>query len=875
MRRRPKQVSLPRRSLSLSLTTSISIVAGLTTATVGVSGLAGSAAWADSTAALPLSQYAHMVVDTAHRHIFFSQGAGSTAIVVTDLSGTPVTTIADEQGATGLALSPDGTTLYAALKDGDALSAIDTTTLTETTRIPTGTGSAPVSVAVAGGKVWYGYTDPTADGRGAIGSVDPTATVPAATPQPTMASWSLAPVLAAGGGVLAAEEPMQNLSHVATFDVSSGTATTKANTLVHGGTATGFEVTGDGAKLLLAAPQQAAAGAYRTSDLAPAEPSGYYTGGVNSGPNSLAADTDGTIAVGSAAGSAAGLYVYAGSGLAENKVTFPSGTLAPDGLEWAADGTTLYAVTKDPTGATGPTYTLNVLREAKLTDTQLALNHPQYAVPTQQFTVTGTLSTKGWLPAGASLRVTRDGEELPDAKATVAKDGTFTVTDTRQDEGAYTYEVTYAGDATHRPATAALTVHVAKLPTTIPFPDLTSAEPGAVAFTGSLMTSLNLGSLPQGTTVQVARTNEDAQTTAQLPSVQVDPATTEFTVTDAPGAAGRFTYHLSYAGDATHEATSSSASIQVSPYAPALTLTAPGTATRAAALSFTGTLTDAPYTSGQTVTVTRTDAGHTTTPVRWTAVVGTNGTIAIKDTPTIGGANTYTVSYPGDASHQAATASAIVQVSRVATSVSVATNASTYTYGATATVTAHLGATYNSRTVSIWATPAGGRKTLVKSAAVDSAGNLRATYTLTRNTTFTASFGGDYRYAPASATRAVNDQVRIAQTLAGYYGNVTYNGIPYRVYHRTVKPRVTATVTPNKSGQCQRFQAQQYYSAAWHTLTTSPCFSLDANSTAVTSLTLTNALNQKFRVRTLYVSSATDKTNVSTWGGWLYLTVRT
>ncbi|WP_405818917.1 hypothetical protein OG241_27745 [Streptomyces sp. NBC_01390] len=247
-RRRPQQVSF-------SLTTAISVVAGLTTATVGLTGLTGSAAWADSTAALPLSGYAHMLVDAAHQHIYFSQGAGSTGIVVTDLSGTPVTTVTGEQGATGLALSPDGGTLYTALTDGDALAAIDTTTLAETTRVPTGTGSAPVSAAVAGGRVWYGYTvtDAAGDARGAIGSVDPTATPPTATTESAMGSWGVAPILAAGGGVLAAEEPQQSLSHVATYDVSSGTATTKADTSVYGGKATGLQVTTDGTRLLFAA----------------------------------------------------------------------------------------------------------------------------------------------------------------------------------------------------------------------------------------------------------------------------------------------------------------------------------------------------------------------------------------------------------------------------------------------------------------------------------------------------------------------------------------------------------------------------------------------------------------------------------------------
>jgi hypothetical protein len=840
--------------------TADALVTGLTTATVG---LTGPAAFADSTAVLPLPGYAHMLVDTAHQHLFFSQGADSTGIVVTDLSGAPLATIADEQGATGLVLSPDGHTVYAALADGDAISAIDAATLTETGRWSTGAGSAPVSVAVAGGRVWYGYT---ADGKGGIGSVDPSAAAPAATPQPATSHWSVAPLLTTGGDVLAAEEPQQNLSHVATFDVSSGTPSVEADTLVHGGTATGLQVTGDGTKVLLAAPQQPALQAYRSSDLSAASPSVYFIGGVGSAPNAVAADTDGTIAV---AGTS-GVYLYAGSNtLAENRVTFPSGTtVAPDGLKWGSDGTTLYAVTRDSSGA----YTLNVLSAPKLTDTQLSLEHPKYAVPTQQYTITGSLSTRGVLPAGAPLQVTRDGTALPDT--TVGKDGTFAISDTQQDEGTYTYQVSYAGDATHRAATASLTTYVAKLPTTLTGPDISSASPGSVAFTGSLLTQLGFGSLPQGTTVQVARRNDATQETVQLPSVQVDPATTQFTVTDAPGSAGQFTYILSYAGDATHQPTSAGMGLVVSPYAPDLTLKAPATATRGAALSFGGKLSDGPYGSGQTVTVSRTDAAHTTTPVKWTVPVGVDGTITVKDTPSIGGANTYTVSHPGDASHQAATTSAIVQVSRAATAVSVTTNASSYAYGATATVTAHLGTTYNSRTVSVYATPYGGTKTLVKTGTVDAKGNLTATYELARNTTFSASFAGDYRYAPATVTRAADAHVKVATTLGGSYTSTTYSGITYRVYHRTVKPSVTATVTPNKAGQCQRFQAQQYYSGAWHTLTTSGCFSLAANSTAKTQLSLTNALNQKFRVRSEYERRTKDNTNLSTWGGWLYFTVR-
>jgi hypothetical protein len=214
-------------------------------------------------------------------------------------------------------------------------------------------------------------------------------------------------------------------------------------------------------------------------------------------------------------------------------------------------------------------------------------------------------------------------------------------------------------------------------------------------------------------------------------------------------------------------------------------------------------------------------------------------------------------------------------VSRATTSLSVTTDASSYAYGVTATVTAHLGATYNSRTVSVYAQPYGGKKTLVKTGTVDSHGNLAAGYRITHNTTFTAAFAGDYRYAPATATHTAHDHVKVTESLGGYYTGITYGSTHYRVYHHTVKPQVSVTVTPNKSGQCQLFQAQRYYSGAWHTLTTSACFDLTAASTAVAKLTLTNAVGQKFRVRSEYVHSTADNTNLSTWSGWLYFTVKT
>src|ERR1700722_14620083 len=68
---------------------------------------------------LPISSYYQMVVDAAHGHIFISQGSSSQdGILVTDLSGQVITTITGQSGVVGITLSPDGSTLYAALSTG-------------------------------------------------------------------------------------------------------------------------------------------------------------------------------------------------------------------------------------------------------------------------------------------------------------------------------------------------------------------------------------------------------------------------------------------------------------------------------------------------------------------------------------------------------------------------------------------------------------------------------------------------------------------------------------------------------------------------------------------------------------------------------------
>jgi hypothetical protein len=273
----------------------------------------------------------------------------------------------------------------------------------------------------------------------------------------------------------------------------------------------------------------------------------------------------------------------------------------------------------------------------------------------------------------------------------------------------------------------------------------------------------------------------------------------------------------------------------------AATLSAPATPQRATCVALNGQLSLGPYNQGEVVHVVRTDTRHPSGVALPDVPVSTDGPFRINDTPQIGGANTYTVSYPGDGTHFSATATATVQVSRSATALALSTTASIYDYGSTATVTAHLGATYDSRTVSLYAQPlGGGAKVLVKTGTVDSHGNLTAPYKLTGNTAFTASFAGDAYFAPAAATRTAYARVAMSKSLTDYYATTAAGSVRYRDFHHSAKASLGIRITPAKPGECVKFVVEHYYSGSWHVTTTTGCQTIGSNS----AFTLTFSLSR-------------------------------
>ncbi|MGH1555730.1 YncE family protein, partial [Streptomyces sp. L7] len=83
-------------------------------------------------------------------------------------------------GVSDLAVSDDGTTVYAAAQNTHEIVAIDAATLDVKARYPVATGEGPRYLAVSAGKVWFTYGD---QWSGNLGSVDP-ATDPASGTDP-------------------------------------------------------------------------------------------------------------------------------------------------------------------------------------------------------------------------------------------------------------------------------------------------------------------------------------------------------------------------------------------------------------------------------------------------------------------------------------------------------------------------------------------------------------------------------------------------------------------------------------------------------------------------------------------------------------------
>jgi len=185
---------------------------------------------ADTATPLPFSssQSVWVAVDDAHQHVFVSDGPGNSSIVVLDYAGNIVDTITGESGASQMALDAATHTLYVTLHDATAISAIDTDTLTETSRFSTAPYAGPYNLVLGQGKLWFGCTTDNQQQNCTTGSIGYGSIVSASLDGTGMTAavpgWFSATMVAVGGpggDVLAVADSASEPPLVATYDLTT------------------------------------------------------------------------------------------------------------------------------------------------------------------------------------------------------------------------------------------------------------------------------------------------------------------------------------------------------------------------------------------------------------------------------------------------------------------------------------------------------------------------------------------------------------------------------------------------------------------------------------------------------------------------------
>ena len=198
-------------------------------------GLAAATARATATPLAKLTAFHQMAVDSAAKYIFFSEGTdswqlqdgadASSGIVVTSLAGDYVTTLDGGDGVEGIAISPDGATLYAALGAKGKVAAITVSGISGGSpaqslyALPS--GDAPYGVAVQSGKLWVSAD--RGDVSYVIGDFGLTATN--FTPLVNFPGGYAAPDLAAdpgGQGLVVGAIPGSDPTLAVTIDAATG-----------------------------------------------------------------------------------------------------------------------------------------------------------------------------------------------------------------------------------------------------------------------------------------------------------------------------------------------------------------------------------------------------------------------------------------------------------------------------------------------------------------------------------------------------------------------------------------------------------------------------------------------------------------------------
>lgn len=547
--------------------------------------------------------------------------------------------------------------------------------------------------------------------------------------------------------------------------------------------------------------------------------------------------------------------------------TFADAVTAADG-SWTAtvpfgNSTATYtAAYAGDSGHTAAQKHLVVALRAPETST-LSLEGPDSAYVSTTVELDGVLSGPGGPIAGAAIALSRT-----DAQGTVALppvvtdvDGGFTTTAPLGTSDA-TYTAAYAGSAEHAAVQKTWVVTATARATST----LTVTGPASALATSSVDVSGSLtgsSGAVAGATITLSRT-DTAGTTSLTSAVTADDgswtATVPLGLTDG-------TFTASYAGDFSHDAAQATTTVAATRDPSTLTLVLPTAASPAVAYTVSGVLSagGTPLVD-ELITLRRTDLAGTRT---FTVRTNASGVYAYRDVPSVGGVVTWRATWAGDATHVAANVSKSFTVTRLRTLLTIKATATSYSYGARALITVHLGKTYNSRYVNVYARPLGilqGGTKLIARVKVNSLGNAVVSHILRARTVFTVRFDGDYRYDVAAvSTTTPMIRAYVSVTLSGYYKKL---GSTY-LFH-AVDPKQVITVLPYRPGKCFSTTVQALQHGKWGTVARLSCGKLDYTSHGYATLRSNRPLGILFRI-SASVASDTASQSVAATSPWVYL----
>ncbi|MFF5296722.1 YncE family protein [Paractinoplanes globisporus] len=376
-----------------------------------------------------------LAVDSVHSQLIAADPKNGTVTFTPYAAGFPGRMAGGLTGVSGLALSADSKTLYAAVPGWRAIVAFSTETQRAFARYDTA-GVAVSDVVVAGGKLWFTYP-------GNFGSVDldsKAVTLHSYTGIPPFTSYS--PLIAAVPGApdliaLGVDGRVAYGSGVAVYDVSTGADRLVAQKSSIDGVdhLYSIELSPDGSEVIAGG----SSGVFRLSS-ADLSVLGQYTATVGTAMD-VAADGRAALASRTPLGAtdvvtreADGEHAY-----------HLAGEIAPNGVVWDPSGKRLFLVTS--------TGTLHYQALYEPVTTHITFTGPHAAYRNEKAVFTGVVS--GGVPAGSTLTITRDDAEQqkrPIATVTTDAEGRFSFTDTPTNRDMNVWNATYAGDADHLPS---------------------------------------------------------------------------------------------------------------------------------------------------------------------------------------------------------------------------------------------------------------------------------------------------------------------------------------------------------------------------------------------------------------------------------------